>query len=97
MKNPDSKTERAEVYMDIKSELKSDFSINLPRVLISGNVGIIDNVKGIVFVSESSIVVFNGKRYTSVSGNNLIINEIEDERVQVSGDIRAIEFFGTLS
>lgn len=83
--------------MDIKSELKSDFSINLPRVLISGNVGIIDNVKGIVFVSESSIVVFNGKRYTSVSGNNLIINEIEDERVQISGDIRAIEFFGTLS
>ncbi|MGN0711005.1 MAG: YabP/YqfC family sporulation protein [Anaerovoracaceae bacterium] len=83
--------------MDIKSELKSDFSINLPRVLISGNVGIIDNVKGIVFVSESSVVVFNGKRYTSVSGNNLIINEIEDERVQISGDIRAIEFFGTLS
>lgn len=83
--------------MDIKSELKSDFNINLPRVLISGNVGIIDNVKAIVFVSESSIVVSNGKRYTSVSGSELIIKEIEDERVQVSGDIRAIEFFGTLS
>ncbi|MFV0518627.1 MAG: YabP/YqfC family sporulation protein [Aminipila sp.] len=82
--------------MDIKNELLYDFNLNMPRVLVSGRTGVIDNVKKIVFVSENSIVIDNGKQFTSLNGRDLIITQIEDERVLVAGEIKSIEFYGTL-
>ncbi|WP_312650427.1 YabP/YqfC family sporulation protein [Aminipila sp.] len=82
--------------MDIKNELLYDFNLSMPRVLVSGRTGIIDNVKKIVFVSENSIVIDNGKRFTALNGQDLTITQIEDERVLVAGEIKSIEFYGAL-
>ena len=82
--------------MSVKDELLYDFSLNLPRVVISGNIGIIDNVKRIVMLSNEQIIVHNGSKYTSAEGHNLIIKELRDERMLISGELEQIRFFKTL-
>lgn len=79
--------------MSIKDELLFDFSINMPRLLISGTTGIIDNVKKIILISESSIIVDNGNRYSAINGEALVVKQLEEERMLVTGDIKSVEFF----
>ncbi|MDD4565825.1 MAG: YabP/YqfC family sporulation protein [Eubacteriales bacterium] len=80
--------------MGIKDELLFDFSIKMPRLLISGKTGILDNVKKIVLVSENNIVVDHGKRYSSVNGTDLCVKSIEEERIIITGEIYSVEFYG---
>ena len=79
--------------MGIQDELLFDFSINMPRLLVSGRTGIIDNVKKIVLISDKSIIVDNGNRYSAINGEGLLVKELDDERLIVSGDIRSVEFY----
>ena len=81
--------------MSFKDEFLYDFAVHMPRVLVCGNTGIIDNVKKIVLISTEQIVVDSGKRFTAVSGKNLIIKEIADERMMIEGEIREVQFYGT--
>lgn len=83
--------------MSVKDELMLDFNINMPRVMVCGELGIVDNVKNVVLISEKSIVISGKKGYVSVNGDSLEIIEIDDERVQVTGEIRTVEFFKALS
>jgi len=83
--------------MKIKDELLYDFSINRPRLLVSGRSAVIDNVKKVVMITDTNIVVDCKGAYVSLSGGNFVINQIEDERMLVTGDIKKIEFFGSLT
>jgi len=83
----------AEVSMNVREELLFDFSINMPRVLIGGKTGIFDNVKKIVYITENSIVVDHGDRFSAVSGDRLRVTLIEEERLIVTGEIRSVEFY----
>ena len=82
--------------MSVKDELLFDFSFNMPRVLVSGNIAIIDNVKRVVLFSEEQIIVHNGKLYTSAEGNNLTIKELREERMLIAGGLEQIRFFERL-
>lgn len=82
--------------MTIKDELLFDFALNMPRVLVSGNTAILDNVKKLVLLSENQIIVHNGKQYTSLMGSQLIIKELRDERMLITGDMEQIQFYGAL-
>ena len=73
--------------MAIKDELLFDFSIHLPRVLLSGNTVILDNVKKLVLLSSEQIIVYHGQRFTSVRGKGLKIKELKDERMLITGDL----------
>ena len=79
--------------MNVKDELLFDFSINMPRLLVSGKTCIIDNVKKIVFITENSIVVDNGKRFSAINGDRLRVKMIEEERMVVTGELLSIEFY----
>ena len=79
--------------MSIKDELLYDFSIHMPRLLISGKTGIIDNVKKIILISDTSIIVDNGSRYSAVNGDSLMVLELEEERMTITGNIRSVEFY----
>lgn len=79
--------------MDIKDELLFDFSINMPRLLISGETGIVDNVKKIIFITENSIVVDHGNRFSALNGDRLRVKMIEEERMVVKGKIQSVEFY----
>jgi len=81
--------------MYIKEELIYDFSINMPRILIGGRTGIIDNVKKIVLIGENNVVVNCGRRYISVNGTNLLVRQLSDERMLISGEINTVEFYGS--
>ena len=82
--------------MAIKDELLFDFSIHLPRVLLSGNTVILDNVKKLVLLSSEQIIVYQGQRFTSVRGKGLKIKELKDERMLITGDLEQLQFYGTL-
>ena len=83
----------AEVAMNVKEELLYDFSINMPRLLVSGKTGIIDNVKKIVFITETNVVVDHGDRFSAVNGEGLRVLLIEEERMIITGEIRSVEFY----
>lgn len=82
--------------MSIKDELVFDFSVNIPRLVICGDMVIIDNVKRIAAFSETKILVHNGRCYTSVEGKHLVINELGEERMIVKGELEKVQFFQTL-
>lgn len=82
--------------MTIKEEILFDFALNMPRALVSGNLVVLDHVKRLVLLSETQILVHNGKKYTSVDGMNLVIKELRDERMLITGEVEQLRFFETL-
>lgn len=80
--------------MGMKDEMLFDFSLHMPRVLISGRNGVLDNVKRIVLVSDTSIVVDCGKKFAGVGGVGLTVDWLSEERMLISGEIRSVEFYG---
>lgn len=82
--------------MTIKEDLLFDFAINMPRVLVSGRTTVLDNVRKLMLLTDNEIVVFNGQRYTSVTGTDFVVTELKEERMLVSGEVREIRFFKAL-
>lgn len=82
--------------MTIKEDLLFDFAITMPRVLVSGKTIVLDNVRKLMLLTDSEIVVYNGQRYTSVTGADFIVTELKEERMLVSGEVREIRFFKAL-
>lgn len=81
--------------MGFSDDFLYDFSFSLPRLLVSGKQCILDNIKKIEILSDTQIVVYNGQRYTAVSGSRFSVREINDERMLIEGEIDKIEFFGS--
>jgi len=79
--------------MDVKEELLYDFSIKMPRLLVSGKTAILDHVRKIVYITEQSIVVDHGSRLSAVNGEQLRVMLIEEERLIVTGEILSVEFY----
>lgn len=79
--------------MGIKDEFLFDFSLNMPRILVSGNTGILDHVKKIVLISGENIVVDCGAQFLSLTGEELVVDQLEEQRMQITGRICKIEFY----
>lgn len=82
--------------MTIKDDILFDFAVSMPRVLVSGRTAVLDNVRKLMLLTDSEIVVFNGQRYTSVTGEDFVVTELKEERMLVSGEVKEIRFFKTL-
>lgn len=82
--------------MSIKEELLFDFGISMPRIVIGGNIIIIDYVKRIAGYSDEQILLHNGKQYICICGNSLVLKEIRNERVLITGELEEVGFFETL-
>ena len=80
--------------MSIKEELLFDFALNMPRVLVTGKTTVLDNVKKVMLLTDSQIVVFNGQK--SVTGDGFVITELKEGRMLVSGEVEEIRFFASL-
>ena len=76
-------------------EIIFDFSVNLPRMLVGGKIGVIDHVKKLLIVTETNIVADCGSGYISLSGTNLSIRHLSEGRIIVGGEIKVIELFGS--
>ena len=81
--------------MRIKEEMMRDLDLRIPRVLVHGGRGILDNVKTVELLSEESIVVSCGKQNVSIRGDGLSVTYLEGERMVFEGKIEAVEFYET--
>ena len=72
-------------------ELPMDIKLDLPRVVIVGDLGVlISNHRGLISTRER-IVVGVGAGQITVSGDNLEIEEVGQEQVVVKGLIKFVE------
>ncbi|MBQ6948934.1 MAG: YabP/YqfC family sporulation protein [Firmicutes bacterium] len=78
----------------MNKELLQDLDLRIPKILVHGNRGMIDNVKTIELLSEETVVVSCGKQSISVHGSQLTITYLEGERMVFEGNIELVEFFG---
>lgn len=78
--------------MDIEMDLLCDFSVNIPRVIVSGNYAILDNVNKILSFTDKGLVADTGLRFTSVNGENIRIKDLKDHRLIITGNIISVEF-----
>ena len=82
--------------MTIREDLLFDFAVNMPRVLVTGKTTVLDNVKKLMLLSDNQIVVFNGRRYTSLTGHDFVITMLKEERMLIAGEVEEIRFFTAL-
>lgn len=82
--------------MTIREDLLFDFAVNMPRVLVTGKTTVLDNVKKLLVLTAEEIVVYNGQRYTSVTGHDFVVTRLKEERMLISGEVEEIRFFKAL-
>lgn len=76
----------------VQQEMLFDFSLHMPRILVSGNVAVLDNARRVVSMDQQSITVDTGKTYIVLNGEALVIKRLEEERIIINGKISGIEF-----
>ncbi len=81
--------------MNLKEEFLFDFAVKMPRILVSGNAAVLDNIKKVALISGEQIIVSSGRRFTAIIGRNLEIKELADERMMIEGEIDEVRFYGT--
>lgn len=73
-------------------ELPMDVSLDLPRVVILGDLGVlISNHRGLMQYSTDRIVVGVGAGQITISGDNLEIEEVGKEQMAVRGIIKFVK------
>lgn len=78
--------------MDIMEEMAFDLDFTQPKVIVTERLAILENVTGIVMISEKALTVQSGRRYTTVVGEDFVIKEICEGRLVIEGKIRGVEF-----
>ena len=78
--------------MRLLAEMEYDLDFRKPRVTAVENCVVLESVKEIVMVSESSVTVKNSQRYVTLTGNDFVLREISEGRMVVEGRIERIEF-----
>ncbi len=72
-------------------ELPLDVSLDLPRVVILGDLGVlIENHRGLMHYSGDKLVVGVGLGQISILGESLEVEEISREDMVVRGAIRTV-------
>ena len=81
--------------MKLIEEMSYDLDFNDPKLIISEKLAVIENVKAIVMISETSLTVLCGKKHVTVTGSDFFIKEIFEGRLLIEGKIQGIEFFSS--
>lgn len=82
--------------MEFFAEMLRDMDFRRPRVIVTDEVAVLENVSGIVMLSETAVTVSHGwqklTHYTTIAGEGLVIKEICEGRVLIGGKIQRAEF-----
>ena len=93
--------------MEFFEEMIRDMDFRRPRVIVTDEVVILENVANIVMLSETAVTVSHGLSgasvrrsgkpektvFTTITGDNLVIKEICEGRLLSGGKIQRTEFF----
>ncbi|MGN0657988.1 MAG: YabP/YqfC family sporulation protein, partial [Emergencia sp.] len=82
--------------MKLINEFTYDFDITGPKITASGRAAVIENVRQVLLISDSSVTVDTGRFFVTVSGSGFVISEIWEGRMELEGNITGIEFYKTL-
>lgn len=80
--------------MKIFNEIEHDFSLTGPKVAASQRAAVVYNVKKVTSISDENIIAFTGRFFVSVKGTGLQVGEIWEGRMEIEGEIQGIEFLG---
>lgn len=83
------------ILEDVRNEIRRDADFSRPRLILTDQVAALENVSGIVLLSENSVTVSHGfakPTHTSIVGEKLTIKEIGEGRILISGKIQRAEF-----
>jgi sporulation protein YqfC len=76
-----------------KLELPKDVVLDLPRLVVVGNLQlIIENHRGIVEYTADQVVVAGHKGRLRIGGSQLTIGSIQEDLIIVTGELRSIVF-----
>jgi sporulation protein YqfC len=95
IKKPKKKIERPKLKEKMAEvlELPKEIVLNIPKLTMIGNSGlIIENYKGVIQYDDNKVRINTGVGVIKVSGENLIIKEITSENIMMEGVITIIEF-----
>ena len=93
--------------MEFFREMIRSMDLRRPRVTVTDEAAVLENVAGIVMLSETAVTVCHGLSggaarklnrlskpvYTTITGQNLTIQEISEGRLLIGGKIQRAEFF----
>lgn len=73
-------------------ELPLDISLDVPRVVVIGDLGVfISNHRGLIQYSPKKLVIGVGHGQITISGDRLEIEEVSKEDMAVRGVIKSLE------
>lgn len=78
--------------MKLFEELSYDLDFRRPKAIICDNLVVLENVTSIAMLSENAVTVCCGKRFVTVRGGNFQIQEIDEGRMRLAGQIQGVEF-----
>lgn len=74
-------------------ELPEDIVLNLPRVIVTGNISVfVENHKGIVEYDSDRIRINTAAGTVIVKGEGLLIKSLVADEVTIEGRLKLIEF-----
>ncbi len=74
-------------------EIPKEIVVDLPLISMTGNEELtIENYKGVIEYSEERIRINTAKGVIKIEGKNLLLNEITDDDIGVTGTILKLEF-----
>ena len=83
--------------MEFFEEMIQTMDLRRPRVIVTDEAAVLENVANIVMISETSVTVSHGLSratvYTTITGTGLVIREICEGRILIGGKIQRAEFF----
>lgn len=74
-------------------EIPKEVVVDLPLISMTGNEELtIENYKGVIEYSEERIRINTAKGVIKIEGRNLLLREITDDDIEVTGTILKLEF-----
>lgn len=74
-------------------ELPSDISLNLPRIVIIGNIKLyVENHRGIIEYTSNLVRLNLGELELVVDGENLILGNISHDEITIEGYLKKISY-----
>ncbi len=74
-------------------EIPKEIVVDLPLISMTGNEELtIENYKGVIEYSEERVRINTAKGVIKIEGKNLLLNEITDDDIGVTGTILKLEF-----
>jgi len=84
------------IFWEAAGDAARDLDFSRPRVVVTEDLVILENVSAIVMVSDTAITVGHGlkrqQRFTTITGTGLVIREISEGRMLIGGRIQKAEF-----